>query len=146
MCETWVWTVRRDRSAPHAARALSDAVAWRYLEYNPAAHASLPRESRKGRRKRGTTWTPEQLAAWLKVAVGDRDAGMWVLAATTGMRRSEMAGTERGLLDLDAATLDVRDTGVVVDGKAEDSDGKTESGNRTISLDPLSPDQDLNTP
>jgi hypothetical protein len=25
----------------------------------------------------------------------------------------------------------------VVDGKAADSDGKTESGNRTISLDPL---------
>jgi integrase len=31
----------------------------------------------------------------------------------------------------------VHDTRVVIDGKAEDSDGKTESGNRTISLDPL---------
>src|SRR5436190_980178 len=25
-------------------RALSDAVAWRYIEYNPAQHAALPRE------------------------------------------------------------------------------------------------------
>ena len=45
-------------------RALADAVAWRYLEYNPAEHTSLPRESRKGTRNRGMTWTPEELAAW----------------------------------------------------------------------------------
>jgi integrase len=62
---------------------------------------------------------------------------MWVLAATTGMRRSELAGAERALLDLDNATLELGDTRIVVDGKAEDSDGKTESSNRTISLDPL---------
>ena len=117
--------------------ALSSAVAWRYLEYNPAEHAALPRESRKGTRKRGTTWTPGELAAWLAVAVDDRDAGIWVLAATTGMRRSELAGAERGLLDLDKATLELGDTRVVVDGKAEESDGKTESGRRVISLDPL---------
>ena len=121
-------------------RALADAVAWRYLEYNPAEHASLPRESRKGTRNRGTTWTPEELAAWLAVAVQDRDAGIWVLAATTGMRRSELAGAERDLLDLDAAVLEIGDTRVVVDGKAEESDGKTESGRRTISLDTLTVD------
>lgn len=118
-------------------RALADAVAWRYLEYNPAENASLPRESRKGTRKRGTTWTPDELAAWLAVAVNDRDAGIWVLAATTGMRRSELAGAERELLDLDNATLEIADTRVVVYGKADKSDGKTESGRRVISLDPL---------
>jgi integrase len=67
----------------------------------------------------------------------DRDAGMRVLAATTGMRRSELAGAERTLLDLDNATLELGDTRIVVDGKAEDSDRKSESGQRTISLDPL---------
>jgi integrase len=118
-------------------RALSDAVAWRYLGYNPAEHASLPRESRSGNRGRGETWTPEELAAWLKVATQDRDGGIWVLAATTGMRRSELAGAERALLDLDTGTLELGDTRVVVDGKAEASDGKTESGRRTISLDAL---------
>jgi integrase len=122
-------------------RASSDAVAWRYLAYKPAVHASLPRERRSsGRRRRGATWTGEQLLAWLKVAIEDRDAGMWVLAATSGMRRSELAGAERTLLDLkdeDAATLTLEDTRVVVDGKAEDSDGKTDSSNRTISLDLL---------
>jgi len=118
-------------------RTLSDAVAWRYLEYNPAEHASLPRESRSGKRAHGATWTPGELMAWLKVATRDRDAGMWVLAATTGMRRSELAGAERALLDLGKATMELADTRVVVDGKAEVSDGKTESGRRTISLDAL---------
>jgi integrase len=117
--------------------ALASAVAWRYIDYNPAEHAALPRESRKGTRRRGTTWTPDELAAWLAVAAKDRDAGIWILAATTGMRRSELAGAGRDLLDLDNATLEIADTRVVVDGKADESDGKTESGRRVISLDPL---------
>jgi integrase len=117
--------------------ALATAVAWRYIDYNPAEHAALPRESRKGTRKRGTTWTPGELTAWLAVAVADRDAGIWILAATTGMRRSELAGAARELLDLDNATLEIADTRVVVGGKADESDGKTESGRRVISLDPL---------
>jgi integrase len=71
------------------------------------------------------------------VALTDRDAGIWVLAATTGMRRSELAGAERELLDLDGATLEIADTRVVVAGKADESDGKTESGRRVISLDPI---------
>jgi integrase len=53
------------------------------------------------------------------------------------MRRSELAGADLGLLDLDNATLEIADTRVVVDGKADESDGKTESGRRVISLDPL---------
>ena len=84
-------------------RALADAVAWRYLEYNPAEHARAAPGEPQGNPKRGTTWTPDELAAWLAVAVNDRDAGVWVLAATTGMRRSELAGAERDLLDLDGA-------------------------------------------
>jgi integrase len=58
-----------------------------------------------------------------------------MLVATTGMRRSELAGAERGLLDLDAGTLTVAPTRVVVGGKPVDEDGKSESGRRTISLD-----------
>lgn len=115
-------------------RALKDAVAWQYLSFNPAEHASLPRLARP-RHNRPQPWTVEELAAWLRVAVTDRFAGMWVLAATTGMRRSELAGVERGMLDLDTGTLRIAPTRVVVDGHAEDSDGKTDSGERTVSLD-----------
>ncbi len=117
-------------------RALADAVAWRYLTYNPAEHASLPRKKRRASSGH-QTWTVEQLIAWLDVARRDRDAGMWVLAATTGMRRSELAGAARDLLDLDQALLVIEPTRVVVAGKAEDSDGKTDTSVRTIALDPF---------
>ena len=118
-------------------RALSDAVAWRYIEYNPAAHASLPRAKRRRRVRPGATWTPEELGAWLEVALKDRDAARWALAASTGMRRSELAGSDRDRLDLDGGRLTIDDTRVVVDGHAQDSDGKTASSERTISLDDL---------
>lgn len=42
---------------------------------------------------------------------------------------------DRELLDLDARTLTIEDTRVVVAGHTIDSDGKTSSGVRTISLD-----------
>jgi integrase len=117
-------------------RAFQDAVAWGYLTLNPAEHASLPREQRRGR-TRPKPWTVEELAAWLRVALSDRFAALWLLAATTGMRRSELAGADRDLLVLDvgAGTLTITDTRIVVNGHTVESDGKTESGVRTISLD-----------
>lgn len=117
-------------------RALSDAVAWQYMSMNPAEHASVPRQHRAGR-NRPQPWTLEELAAWLRVALTDRFAGMWVLAATTGMRRSELAGASRDVLDLENGTLLIEDTRVVVDGQAQDSDGKTDASGRVISLDPF---------
>ena len=117
-------------------RAFKDAVAWNYLMFNPAEHASLPRDARSGR-NRPKPWTLDELAVWLRVALNDRFAGIWVLAATTGMRRSELAGVERDMLDLDQGTLTVENTRVVVKGRATESDGKSESSCRTISLDPF---------
>jgi hypothetical protein len=43
---------------------------------------------------------------------------------------------KRSLLDLELGTLHLEDTRVVVDGRAEDSDGKSAAGRRMISLDP----------
>ena len=85
---------------------MGDAVAWDYLTFNPAEHASLPRE----RRRRQTTpepWTVDELSRWLRIALADRFAGLWVLVATTGMRRSELLGVRRSGLDLDAGTLNI---------------------------------------
>lgn len=59
---------------------------------------------------------------------------MWVLAATTGMRRSELLGVRRDSFDLDAGTLTTDETLVSVAGRAEESDGKTQAGVRTVSL------------
>jgi len=116
-------------------RSLADAVRWGYLHTNPAAFAVLPRERRRSSRKRGNVWTVDQLGAFLRVALQDRYDGMWLLAATTGMRRSELAGVQRSMLDLDAGTLTIEDTRVVVRGRAVESDGKSDAGERDIALD-----------
>lgn len=116
--------------------ALKDAVRWDYLHANPAVHAVLPRErGRRTGKKQHMIWTPPQLGAFLRVAFQDRYNGMWVLAATTGMRRSELAGVERKMVDLANGTLTIEDTRVVVRGRAEASDGKSESSQREISID-----------
>jgi integrase len=73
-------------------RAFTDAVAWDYLVSNPAEHASLPREHRRMSRNRPQPWTVDELTKWLRVALTDRFAALWLLAATSGMRRSELAG------------------------------------------------------
>ena len=44
------------------------------------------------------------------------------------MRQFELAGADRDLLDLDATMLEITDTRVVLDGNADEPDGKSESG------------------
>jgi integrase len=53
------------------------------------------------------------------------------------MRRCELAGACRDLLDLDAGTLAIEITRVVVDGKVIESDGKTENAQHVLALDPF---------
>jgi integrase len=71
----------------------------------------------QGHRPRWRHVDARRAGPWLAVALDDRDAGVWVLASTTGMRRSELAGVDRNRLDLDGATLEIADTRVVVDGR-----------------------------
>lgn len=115
--------------------ALKDAVAWQYLNTNPATSATLPR-SRRGPGSRPAPWTADELARWLQLALNDRFAALWMLAATTGMRRSELAGLRRADLLLNERLIVTgEDTRVVVAGRAQDSDGKTPASARTISID-----------
>ena len=67
----------------------------------------------KARRETGSDPRPDEIAK----QCGDHDAAMWVLVATTGMRRSELAGAVRGLSDLDKRTFTKADTRVVVRGQ-----------------------------
>lgn len=53
------------------------------------------------------------------------------------MRRCELAGARRDLLDLDAGTLSIEITRVVVDGRVIESDGKTENAQHVLALDPF---------
>ena len=97
------------------------------------ADAHPPRVPRKGRK----VWTVAQLQAFLQRARSDRFFALWVLEATSGMRRCELAGVRRDLLDLAAGTLEIDVTRVVVDGKVIESDGKTENAQHVLALDPF---------
>jgi integrase len=82
-------------------------------------------------------WTVTQLQTFLRTARPDRFFALWVLEATSGIRRSELAGVRRELLDLEAGTLAIEVTRVSVDGKVVESDGKTENARRVLALDPF---------
>ncbi|MGH3985192.1 MAG: site-specific integrase [Pseudonocardiaceae bacterium] len=113
-------------------RALADAVSWRYLSRNPASDARPP----KAARQRRPVWTPEQLRAFLHHAREDRFYALYLLAITTGMRRGELCGMRWSAVNLSERTLSVQEGRVVVAGRAEDSDGKSDSAGRQIALDP----------
>jgi len=78
-----------------------------------------------------------QLQTFLQRARSDRFFALWVLEATSGMRRCELAGARRDLLDLDAGTLAIETTRVVVDGRVIESDGKTANAQHVLALDPF---------
>jgi integrase len=113
--------------------ALANAVSWRYVLENVAEHVKPPKVSRR----RPTVWTPAQLRKFLAFVQGDRFYALYLLAATTGLRRSELCGLRWPAVDLAKATLSVEpDTRVVVNGEAQDSDGKTDQTPRMLALDP----------
>jgi integrase len=69
-------------------KALSDAVRWGLVARN-VADAADP--TRVPHQERGA-WSAQELRAFLEATSEDRLAAMWLLFATTGMRRSELLG------------------------------------------------------
>ena len=114
-------------------QAWEDFAVWGWAKRNVVSDAHPPRVPRKGR----MVWTVVQLRTFLQRARSDRFFALWVLEATSGMRRCELAGARRDLLDLDAGTLAIEVTRVVVDGKVIESDGKTENAQHVLALDPF---------
>ena len=87
-------------------KALGDAVRWNLITRNPAVHAELP----KMRRREMTTWSPTEVAAFLDSERGQREHAIWVLAATTGMRRGEVLGLSWDAISSDYSSLSVTQT------------------------------------
>jgi integrase len=114
-------------------RAWEDLATWGWVKRNAVSDAHPPRVPREGRK----VWTVAQLQIFLQRARSDRFFALWVLEATSGVRRCELAGARRDLLDLDAGTLAIEVTRVVVDGRVIDSDGKTENAQHVLALDPF---------
>jgi integrase len=111
--------------------ALRDAVRWGRLVRNPADMVDPPR----GGRSRAQAWTASELGRFLEQVADDRLFALWRLAATTGMRRGELAGlTWRGT-DLDGARVSIEQQIVPTAGGATFGPPKSARSRRTIALD-----------
>ena len=84
-------------------RALQDAVLDRHIEVNPVIGTKKPRTVKP----KHTTWTGQQVRAFLDSLDGDRWATLWELAVGTGMRRGELLALSWSDVDLDAGTVRV---------------------------------------
>jgi integrase len=125
-------TVRNIHTMLHVA--LANAVRWHDVPQNVAEAVKPP----KVRRRKPTVWSPDQLHTFVVSVQGDRFFALYLLAATTGLRRAELCGLRWPAVDLASGSLSVEpDTRVVVNGKAQDSDGKTDQAPRMLALDPV---------
>jgi integrase len=104
-------TVRNIHIMLHAA--LANAVGWKYVLDNVAEQVNPPRV----KRRRHSVWTPAQLRQFLDFIQSDRFYALYLVAATTGLRRSELCGLRWQTIDLDMMTVSIEpDTLVVVNG------------------------------
>src|SRR5215207_1656655 len=93
-------------------------------------------EPPKGLPAERQVWTPAQLRAFLSHVRDDRLYAAWLLVATTGLRRAELAGLRLLDVDLAAGRVSPRRPRVVVDYTVVESDAKTPKGRRSLALDP----------
>jgi integrase len=115
-------------------RALQDAVKWGKLVRNAADAAEPPRPSAT-KPALANYWSADQLRAFLEHVRDERLYPMWLLFATTGMRRGEVAGLTWHDVDLDAARIAVRRARVTVGHAVDDAAPKSDRGRRNVALD-----------
>src|SRR5690606_21143177 len=116
-------------------RAFKDAVRWGRLARNPADAADPPRA---GQKSDGVhAWDAATLRTFLTRSreSGDRLHALWVLLATTGMRRGEAIGLRWKDVDLDKGRLSVVQTITQTRSKVTIGEPKTARGRRSIALD-----------
>ncbi len=85
-------------------KALSDAERLGVLSRNPAAIARPPVPERKEQR----TWSSDDLRDFFAHVAEDRLFAVYVLLATTGLRRGEALGLRWSDVDLDGRELSRR--------------------------------------
>jgi integrase len=112
--------------------ALKDAVRWGYVARNVADAADPPKVVTPEMQ----VWSPAQLRTFLTYVRDDRLYAAWMLFATTGMRRGEVAGLRWVDVDLGAGRVTPRKPRVEVNYKVHVSEPKTAKGKRSLALDP----------
>lgn len=120
-------------------KALNDAVRWGLVRRNVVLLADPPpaRAERAARRRSMQTWCPEELQRFLALTAVHELNAAWFVAATTGLRRSELLGLHWQTVDLGRAVITVRATVIPVDedGYGLEDNQKSTASARSIHLD-----------
>ena len=119
-------------------KAFADAVRWQQLDRNPCHQAEPPRADQVAADARAArqSWSAAELRRFLAGTAEHRHHAAFYVAATTGLRRSELLGLRWQDVDLDAGSLRVvqklvrgRDRYELVRAP------KSAAGARTVALD-----------
>lgn len=115
-------------------RALTVAVNEKKITRNPAKNVVPP----AGKPQRKTkVWSFDELQTFMSYMETQRDAAMWAVWCTTGLRRGEVCGLRWPKVDLTRgeAVIDWQRT-LTSEGKIAEGPVKTDAGERTVPLDP----------
>lgn len=115
-------------------KALDDAVRKRLIPFNPARDVEKPRPERAPLK----LWSPAQVGTFLRATGDDRLSALWVLFATTGMRRGEVLALRWSDLQLPSAgqgRVTVERAAVAAGYRVVTSSPKTAASVRSIDLD-----------
>ena len=115
-------------------RAFRDAVRWQLIAHNPASSADPPK-MRATRQTQFATWTAGELGRFLEFVEDDKLYPLWLVLATTGMRRGEALGLRWSDVDLARGEAAIRQTVVSHDYVIALSEPKTARGRRVVALD-----------
>ena len=114
-------------------KALVDAERLGLVARNVAHNVALP--SLPALTSVDNVWTTEELRQFLGACFAEPLYAAFVLAATTGMRRGEVAAIRWKDIDLERALLRVEESVIPVHGELVFSPPKTKKGTRQVALD-----------
>ncbi|OBA05367.1 MULTISPECIES: site-specific integrase [Paenibacillus] len=110
--------------------ALNRAVTWGVITQNVASYVELP----QGKKKKFEVWNEHQLKIFLDAASEDQYFMAFELAASTGMRQSEILALPRSEVDLKRKTASVRQAYTISEIGHDLDDTKNDSSVRSIAL------------
>ncbi len=115
-------------------RMLGDAVRWGRIPKSPAEMADPPKRSATHRPIKA--WSVESLRTFLAATRVDELSALWMLIATTGLRRGEALGLRWSDIDLDTGRAQINQTVIAIGWNVHLGQPKTQAGRRPIALDP----------
>ncbi|MBO1765791.1 site-specific integrase [Allobranchiibius sp. GilTou38] len=123
-------TLRRILATLHSA--LATAVKRGLIRRNPASTVELARPLRY----QAAVWTADQARTFLRDATSDELYPAYRMLLLTGMRRGEAIGLRWSDFHLDEATVTITRTITTISGQPTIGVPKSDSGIRTVHLDP----------